>query len=95
MAENIAEMKKDSLADYALSEHGVELDMTKKKDDLVAEVTALDAAKAGKAPKADAEPVASTPGYLRHPVNLRVYLATPELLKRTDMVPCDKDGKSV
>lgn len=95
MDKNIAEMKKDELADHALAEHGVELDMAKKKDELVAEVTALDAAKAGNAPKASVQPVAAASEYLRHPVNLRVYLSTPELLKRTDMVPCDKDGKSV
>lgn len=88
-------MKKDELADYALAEHGVELDMTKKTADLRAEVAALDAAKAGNAPNVAAEPEAAAPEYLRHPVNLRVYLSTPELLKRNDMVPCDKNGKSV
>ncbi len=88
-------MKKDELADYALAEHGVELDMTKKKDDLIAEVTALDAAKAGTGQKAAAEPAAVKSDYLRHPVNMRVYLSTPELLKRGDMIACDKKGRAV
>lgn len=92
----VSEMKKDELAAHALSEHGVELDLTKKTADLRTEVLALDEKKAGVGTKAVVvqEP-AVAPQYLRHAVNNRVYLATAELLKRGDMIACDKDGKNV
>ncbi|MCP4257972.1 MAG: hypothetical protein GY774_10660 [Planctomycetes bacterium] len=32
------------------------------------------------------------PRFLLHPVNRRVNPASAELLKRTDLIPCDKDG---
>ncbi len=32
------------------------------------------------------------PRYVLHPVNKRVFEATPALLKRTDLIPCDKEG---
>ncbi len=32
------------------------------------------------------------PRYLKHPVNGRVNPASPQLLKRTDLIPCTKDG---
>ncbi len=32
------------------------------------------------------------PRYLLHPVNKRVFDATPALLERIDLVPCDKEG---
>ena len=32
------------------------------------------------------------PRYLLHPVNKRVFDASPYLLKRTDLIPCDKAG---
>lgn len=33
------------------------------------------------------------PSYLKHPINDRVNPATPQLLKRGDLIPCTKDGK--
>ncbi len=33
------------------------------------------------------------PRYLKHPVNGRINPASPQLLKRTDLIPCTKDGK--
>lgn len=33
------------------------------------------------------------PRYLKHPVNNRINPASPQLLKRTDLIPCTKEGK--
>lgn len=33
--------------------------------------------------------------HLKSPVNSRVFEATPELMRRKDLVPCDEDGKKV
>ncbi len=33
------------------------------------------------------------PRYLKHPVNGRVNPASPALLKRTDLIPCTKEGR--
>jgi hypothetical protein len=33
------------------------------------------------------------PRFLLHPVNKRVNAASPELLKRTDLIPCTENGK--
>lgn len=44
---------------------------------------------AKKAEKAD------TQKYLRHPANGRVYVATDHLMKRGDMLPCDKSGRLI
>ncbi len=35
------------------------------------------------------------PQYVKHPVNLRIFEATPTLLLRPDMIPCDVDGNPV
>lgn len=34
-------------------------------------------------------------GYLLNPANMRVFEATPALLRRQDFVPCDKNGKRI
>lgn len=90
-------MKKDELAEYAIAEHGVELDLAKPVKELRDEVIAMDdSKKAGKAPKAavaDDEEVVST--HLKHAVNGRVYPSTPALRARKDMIPCNANGKSV
>ena len=93
---DVAEMKKDDLAEYALSEHAVELDMTKPVKTLREEVAALDDKKAGKdSGKKSAEKPAVKAAYLRHPDNGRVYPATKALLARGDMSPCDENGNSL
>lgn len=33
------------------------------------------------------------PRFLKHPVNGRINPASPQLLKRTDLIPCTRDGK--
>lgn len=33
--------------------------------------------------------------HLKNPVNNKVFAATPDLMKRRDLVPCDEDGKKV
>ena len=33
--------------------------------------------------------------HLKSPVNKKVFEATPDLMKRKDLVPCDEDGKKV
>ena len=33
------------------------------------------------------------PRYLKHPVNGRINPASPQLLKRKDLIPCTKEGK--
>ena len=93
---NAVVMNKDELSEYARSEHGVELDMTKKVNDLRSEVAALDMDKFSKTqPVAQAtQEVSVSSPFLRHPVNGRVYATTPELAKRGDMIPCDKDGNN-
>jgi hypothetical protein len=91
----VSEMKKDDLSEYAIAEHGVELDMTKPVKELRDYVAALDEKKASGGPKEAAadEEVFST--HLKHPVNGRVYLSTPGLRARKDMIPCNAKGKAV
>lgn len=91
MEKPVAEMNKDELEEYAIANHGVEIDKRRKLDDLRAEVAKLDADK--KEPtKAVSVPDAVHPGYLKHAVNGRVYKATKELIARGDMIPCDAKG---
>ena len=90
----VAEMKKDELALYAIAEHGVELDLAKPVKELREFVASLDEKKAGKvADKEDEKKPESS--HLKHPVNGRVYPSTPALRARKDLIPCDKNGKSV
>lgn len=92
----VSKMKKDDLAAHALAEHGVELDLAKPVKALRDEVIAMDEKKAGKDTKvavADDEEVVST--HLKHAVNNRVYLSTPALRARKDMIPCNANGKAV
>lgn len=92
----IEDMTKDELREFALGEHGIELDMTKKRTDLIAEVSKLQKAAPVGAEK-EPEPVAvkAKATHLKHPANGRVFVATEHLLKRGDMLPCDADGKLV
>jgi hypothetical protein len=103
----IDEMTKDELREAALL-HGVELDMSKKRAELIVEVKKLQDGEPGdgndpdeKEPeKPKAVEKASKKGnkeddrkYLKHPANGRVYVATEHLAKRGDMIPCDKNGR--
>jgi len=100
----IDDMTKDELREAALL-HGVELDMTKKRAELIEEVKKLSGGQNDElepakepekkvAPKAEKKDKAGAK-YLKHPVNGRVYVATELLVKRGDMIPCDANGKSV
>lgn len=92
----IEDMTKDELREFALGEHGVELDMTKKRADLIVEVSKLqkpEPASAEKEPDPVAEKKKAT--HLKNPANGRVFVATEHLLKRGDMLPCDADGNLV
>lgn len=88
----IDEMNKDELDEYALAEFGVEIDKRRKLEDLRADVMAL-STKQVTVKKVVIEPVQAL--YLRHSVNGRVYLSTPTLVARKDMIPCDANGKNV
>lgn len=89
---SIQEMSKDELA-VAARAHGVELDLTLPKKDLVVQVANIK-----KAPVVVKEPEAPKPSlgngvlYLKHPTNGRVYLANQHLMSRGDMLPCTADG---
>lgn len=101
----IDDMTKDELREFALGEHGVELDMTKKRAELVEEVNKLQsngqkndpenpvAEKAATKKQKDKQARKIT--HLKHPANGRVFVATEHLLKRGDMLPCDADGNLV
>lgn len=92
----IEDMTKDELREFALGEHGIELDMTKKRSDLIAEVSNLKKDKPVGSEK-EPDPVAAKAkaAYLKHPANGRVFVATEHLVKRGDMLPCDADGNLV
>jgi hypothetical protein len=84
-------MDKNELADFALSELAVELDLHRPLKELKQEVKNL-------LEKGKTAPAAAMPNevkYLKHPSNGRVYAATPILWRRGDMIPCDKDGTPV
>lgn len=94
MDNDISTMTKDDLAEYALGQYGVELDKRKKIETLRAEVQAL--GEKGAAPKAEPEAATSAnAAYLKHRKNGRVFVATPALIKRGDMIPCDAKGDPV
>lgn len=89
----IEDMTKDELRDYALGEFGVELDMTKKRADLIVEVSKLKKPEPVANKVEHAAKVKAT--HLKHPSNGRVFVATDHLLKRGDMLPCDAEGNLV
>lgn len=102
----IDDMTKDDLREFALGEHGVELDMTKKRAELIEEVKALigKPAPANEPEKPSAKKASPNKHgdksdkkitHLKHPANGRVYVATEHLMKRGDMLPCSEDGKLV
>ncbi|HEX7116271.1 MAG TPA: hypothetical protein VF193_14180 [Steroidobacter sp.] len=87
----VDEMDKNELAEFALSELAVELDLHRPVKELREEVKNLLA-------KGNVTPVLAVPQdveYLKHPSNGRVYRATPQLWRRGDMIPCDQDGNPV
>lgn len=94
---SVSTMKKDDLSAYALAEHGVELDLTKPIKDLREYVASMDDKKAKKQGQTqdDEEKEVPLSTHLKHPVNGRVYEATPALRARKDMLPCNAKGKAV
>lgn len=86
-------MTKDELCEYAQETFGVELNKRHTLNALQAEVEELEGSDANTS-IGDVEVVVDA-DFLRHPVNKRVFESTPGLLKRGDMIPCDKDGNNV
>jgi len=89
----IEEMTKDELEAYALEKFNVDLNKRKSLESLVAQVNELEGNDT--AMTVSDELVVLEPDYLRHPINNRVFPSTKFLLMRGDMIPCDKDGKTV
>ena len=87
---DIEELTKDELAAYALDTFGEKLNKRERLEDLQKKVAAMKP----KTEIADEMPTIKV-DFLKHPVNGRVYNATPLLLRRGDMLPCDENGKTV
>lgn len=98
MEKPIEEMNKNELADHALAEFAVELDMTKKVSVLRAEVAALTKDGSAKdAPVQDRTDAAylKKSGWLKNPATGFVFPATPLIRKLTNLVECDVNGKEI
>ena len=99
MEKPIEEMNKNELAEHALSEFAVDLDMTKKVSELRAEVSALvkDGVPAKEDPVQDRTDAAylKKPGWLKNPATGFVFPATPLIRKLTNLVECDANGKEI
>ncbi len=100
--DKIGKLNKDALAVFAKSRFNLNIDrgmnISILRGDLVKKVmVALGMLAAD--PNINAVQKAAIqaviPRYLMHPVNHRVFEATPALLKRHDMIPCTKEGAPV
>ncbi|MBF0256026.1 MAG: hypothetical protein HQL47_06115 [Gammaproteobacteria bacterium] len=89
----IEEMDKDELELFAKQQYGADVDKRKSLENLRDQVSKL----AGLGLSNKAEPAAPTgqPEWLKNPTNGRVFKATPLLLRRTDLLPCDESGSLI
>lgn len=96
--EKILEASKDELKIYA-QRLGIKLDFNKKTKILILTViTALK--KKLNMPLEDgeegsADTVVSKIEYLKHPVHGGIFKATPILLRKKGMIPCDEEGNEI
>lgn len=89
---DLVEMNKGELQAYAKGTFGVDLDMRKSLDTLLAEVGKLEAPKAQ--PKA-IQPEAPKATHLLNKATGLWFMHTSALVKRGDLVPCDEEGNPV
>lgn len=82
---------KDELSEYAREKLRTELNMGKRIAELRADVRSL-VEEAVEGPTEDGKP---RPQYVRNPETGFVFEATPILLARKDLIPCDAEGKDV
>ena len=92
---NVNKLDKDQLEQYARDEFNVELDKRRKLTDLRAQVIALQKGETPAQDKASTEQKPSTPRFLLHTGNKRVFEYTEYLAARSDMVPCDWEGNRI
>lgn len=97
--DRITKLNKDALRVFAYKKFGINLDLSShiivirgdliKKCQIALGIILED-------PETDEETKAAigkvVPRYVKNPKNKRVFDATPALLKRDDLVPCDEDG---
>ncbi len=96
----IGKLNKDALATLALKKFGYKLNLLKHITVLRGELVLKAQVALGEIAEdeyCDEETRIAIekviPKYLKHPVNGRINPASPQLLKRTDLIPCTKEGK--
>ncbi len=96
----IGKLNKDALASFALKKFGYKLNLLKHITVLRGELVLKAQVALGEITEdeyCDDETRMAIekviPKYLKHPVNGRINPASPQLLKRTDLIPCTKEGK--
>ncbi len=98
--DKISKLNKDSLAGFALKKFGYKLNLLKHITILRGELVMKAQVALGEIVEGeycDEETRLAIekviPRFLKHPINGRINPASPQLLKRTDLIPCTKDGK--
>ncbi len=96
----IGKLNKDALAGMALKKFGYKLNLLKHITVLRGELVLKAQVALGEIAEdeyCDEETRLAIekviPQYLKHPINGRINPASPQLLKRTDLIPCTKQGK--
>ncbi len=98
--EKIGKLNKDALAGFALKKFGYKANLLKHIIVLRGELVMKCQVALGEIAEdeyTDDETRLAIekviPRYLKHPVNGRINPASPQLLKRGDLIPCTKEGK--
>ena len=100
--DKIGRLNKDALAILAKKKFGLNIDRGENisilRGNLVKKVQIALNIRAADPEITEKEKVAIEaviPKYVRHPINHRIFEATPTLLLRPDMIPCDAEGNPV
>ncbi len=98
--DKIGKLNKDALAALALKKFGYKLNLLKHISVLRGELVLKAQVALGEIAEDeytdDETRIAIEkviPRFLKHPINGRINPASPQLLKRRDLIPCTKDGK--
>ncbi len=98
--DKIGKLNKDALASFAIKKFGYKLNLLKHITMLRGELVMKALVALGEIAEdeyCDEETRVAiekvVPRWLKHPVNGRVNAASPQLLKRGDLIPCTKEGK--